>query len=252
MKVLDLLPPEMTRDMLLFMDTSFEIRERHIRLGRYIKDAVYAANDGIVTTFAVVAATVGGALSPATILIVGIANLFADGFSMASGNYLGMRSERDLYEREEAEEKKEVKQIPDEERQEVRGILVKKGYSGRDLEEMTRLITAREEYWIRFMMQEELKLHNPEDESPVRSGSATFISFVLAGSIPLLPYVLFGAEASFLSAAASTAAALFIVGALRAYFSRQSWFILGFEMLLVGGSAAAIAYGIGFLLRSII
>lgn len=227
-------------------------RERHIRFGRYLKDVVYAANDGIVTTFAVVAATVGGSLSPATILIVGIANLFADGFSMASGNYLGMRSERDLYAREEAEEKREVKQIPDEERREVREILAKRGYTGSDLEEMTRLITSREEYWIRFMMQEELKLHNPEYESPVRSGGVTFVSFVSAGTVPLLPYVFFGTEASFLLAAASTGAALFIVGALRTWFSSQSWALLGLEMLLVGGSAAAIAYGIGFALRAVI
>ncbi|MFY9463123.1 MAG: VIT1/CCC1 transporter family protein, partial [Candidatus Sungiibacteriota bacterium] len=83
--------------------------EQHIRAGRYLKDVVYAANDGMVTTFAVVAATIGGALSPATILIVGLANLFADGFSMASGNFLGTRSEQEFYKKEEAEEWEEVR-----------------------------------------------------------------------------------------------------------------------------------------------
>ncbi len=233
------------------MDASFEMRERHIRIGRYLKDIVYAANDGIVTTFAVVAATVGGGLRPSIILIVGIANLLADGFSMATGNYLGTRSERDFYAREEAEERKEVEKVPDQERAEVREILAAKGYTGEDLNEMVRLITSNEDYWIRFMMQEELDLQAPEQKSPFKNGTITFLSFIAAGSIPLLPYVLSGGEAEFSTAAASTAAALFAVGALRAYFSRQSWILLGLEMLTVGGSAAAIAYGIGALLASV-
>src|SRR3989338_1921480 len=91
-------------------------RERHIRAGRHLKDVVYAANDGIVTTFAVVAATIGGGLSPLTILIVGVANLLADGFSMASGDYLGSKSEEDFYTKEEAEERREILEKPDEER----------------------------------------------------------------------------------------------------------------------------------------
>ena len=226
-------------------------REKHIRAGRYLKDMIYAANDGIVTTFAVVAATVGGSLSPAIILIVGIANLFADGFSMASGNYLGTRSERDFYKKEEEEERLEVNERPDQEVREVQEILAVKGYTGKDLEDMTRLITSRKEYWIRFMMLEELDLHAQEDESPFRSGTVTFVSFVIAGAIPLLPYVFYGSRASFRSAAISTGAALFVVGALRAYFSRQSWLFLGLEMLFVGGSAAGIAYGIGFAIRII-
>ena len=226
-------------------------REEHIRIGRYLKDIVFAANDGIVTTFAVVAATVGGALDPATILVVGIANLFADGFSMASGNYLGTRSERDFYGKEEMREREEVMEKPAEEQAEVRQILSAKGYHGAKLEEMTRLIASNEDYWIRFMMHEELDLHISKEESPLKNGLITFLSFVVAGSIPLLPYVLFGSGASFLSAAASACAALFAVGALRAYFSRQSWALLGLEMLAVGGSAAGIAYVIGFALRSL-
>jgi len=195
-------------------------REKHIRIGRYLKDAIYAANDGIVTTFAVVAATVGGALSPATILIVGIANLFADGFSMASSNYLGSRSENDFYAREEAEERREIEEKPGEERAEIRGILSRKGYEGQDLDLLLELVVSKEQMWLDLMMGEELGLHKSGSVSPRHSAVLTLVSFVIAGSIPLLPYLILGKSASFILAAASTGAALFGVGAARSWFSR--------------------------------
>ena len=229
-----------------------DTRERHIRTGRYLKDIIFAANDGIITTFAVVAATVGGSLSPAVILIVGFANLFADGFSMATGNYLGTKSEKDFYKKEEAIEWDEIARIPEDERREIHDILEKKGYRGDALEQLTGLIVSNEQFWIDFMMQEELGLSNPGDESPVKNGTITFFAFVSAGIIPLLPYIFFGSNASFLTAAISTGIALFLVGASRRFFSSASWLLLGLEMLMIGGAAAAIAYGIGFALKSLL
>jgi len=228
------------------------LRERHVRVGRHLKDVVYAANDGIVTTFAVVAATVGGALSPLTILVVGIANLLADGFSMASGDYLGSKSEEDFYAKEEAAEYREVREKPDEEREEIRGILVRKGYRGADLEEMVRLVTANKTMWVDLMMRDELGMQKPGGASPLQSAALTFVSFITAGSIPLLPYVLFGVHASFFWTAASAGAALFAVGALRGYFSKTSWVLLGLEMFAVGGFAAGMAYGVGAAIRSLV
>lgn len=219
--------------------------ERHIRIGRHLKDAVYGANDGIITTFAVVAATVGGGLPPATILIIGIANLLADGFSMATGNYLGTKSEQDFYKKEEAEEWEEVRNTPEEERTEVRMILAAKGYEGNDLDDLLRLITSREQFWIDFMMREELQLHAPKDESAIRSALVTFGTFVIAGSVPLFPYLVFRGATSFLMVSAATGLALFVIGSLRAYFSKEPWWLLGFGMLGAGGLAAGIAYGVG-------
>ena len=227
-------------------------REKHVRVGRHIKDVVYAANDGIVTTFAVVAATVGGSLSPLTILVVGIANLFADGFSMASGDYLGSKSEQDFYAKEERNEYREVREKPDDEREEIRDILTRKGYHGADLEEMVRLVVANKTMWVDLMMHDELGMQKPSGASPLQSAMLTFVSFVAAGSIPLLPYILLGTEAPFRFAVASTATALFTVGALRSVFSGRSWIFCGLEMLFVGGSAAALSYGIGALLSSTI
>ncbi|MEK7099440.1 MAG: VIT1/CCC1 transporter family protein [Patescibacteria group bacterium] len=226
-------------------------RERHMRTGRHIKDVVYAANDGIVTTFAVVAATVGGSLSPLTILIVGIANLFADGFSMASGDYLGSKSEADFYAKEEAEEYREIRERPDDERQEIRDILEQKGYAGADLDEMTRLVCANDTMWVDLMMHDELGMQKPGGDSSLQSAMRTFCSFVIAGSIPLLPYIFMGTGALFGIAVTGTAGALFIIGALRSFFSQSSWIFCGCEMLVIGGSAAALSYGIGALLAAL-
>ena len=228
------------------------IQEKHIRAGRYLKDVIYAANDGIVTTFAVVAATVGGSLSPLTILIVGIANLFADGFSMASGDYLRSKSEDEFYAKEEAVQRRRIREQPDKERAEVRDILAARGYAGADLEEMTRLATAHEDMWADFIMHEKLGMASPGGESPVESATFTFGSFVIAGSIPLLPYIVMGTGAPFSIAVAGTAGALFLIGALRSFFSQSSWIFCGCEMLVIGGSAAVLSYGIGAALAALV
>ena len=226
--------------------------EEHIQLGRYLKDIVYSANDGIVTTFAVVAGVVGANLSPTIILIIGFANLIADGFSMASGNYLGTKSEKEFYLREESREKSEIKNMPAEERKEIREVLIRKGYSGEDLEKITALISTNEKFWVDFMMHEELGLFLPAMENPIKNAIATFISFVLAGSVPLLPYLLSIPGNNFAWAIGTSAVTLFVVGAARKFFSSRSWIVSGLEMLAVGGLAGAVAYFVGYILRIII
>jgi VIT1/CCC1 family predicted Fe2+/Mn2+ transporter len=155
----------------------------------YIRDLIYGANDGIITTFAVVAGVSGGALSVRAILIVGAANLIADGLSMGVGNYLSIRS----------------------------------------------LESALEEQGL------------PEQEArPARHGLATFLAFVAAGSLPLLPYVVPGASPERLSASvALTLGGLFGVGASRALITVERWWRGGLEMLLLGIVVAAAAYGSG-------
>src|SRR3989344_6965769 len=99
------------------------------RLGRHIKDVIYGANDGIITTFAVVAGVAGASLSEITIIILGLASLFADGFSMAASSYLGSKSEKDFFRRERAVESWEFENVPEEEMAEMRSLLKERGYS---------------------------------------------------------------------------------------------------------------------------
>lgn len=230
--------------------------EKHTKeRGKYLGDFVYGALDGIVTTFAIVSGVQGARLSSSIVLILGFANLFADGVSMAVGNYLSKKSELDYIKREREREQWEVENVPEGEVEEIRQIYKKKGFKGKDLERAVKVITSNKEVWVDTMMFEELGLPD-EDKTPVMSGAATFIAFVVAGFIPLLAFVLAIISPSliansFLISIILTGLTLFIVGALRSWVTGVNWIRSGFEMLLVGGIAASIAYYIGFLLRGL-
>ena len=223
----------------------------HLHLGVFLKDAVYGANDGIISTFAVVAGVTGAALSPLVVVVIGLASLFADGFSMAVSNFLASRSALDFTKRERRVEAREVEVRPESERGEVRDILIKKGYEGQDLEQLVVLITKNKRFWIDFMMHEELGLATHGSVRPLRGAITTFVAFIVAGFLPIAPYI-FGMGNIFLWSVLATALVLFVIGSLRTLFTEKNWFLAGLEMLFLGGVAAIIAYSIGFLISSIV
>lgn len=226
--------------------------EKHAgKIGGAIKDIVYGANDGIITTFAVVAGVTGATLETKTIIILGISNLVADGFSMAASNFLGSRSERELIESERERELREIENIPEEEKEEVRQILGRHGYAKEDASKLSSLISKNKDFFADFMLRYELGL-NSRHNGDIFSASMTFLAFIFAGLLPLLPFMLFSGENSFLISAISTAVSLFVVGSLRMLVTGKNWIISGFEMLFVGGVAAGVAYGIGFMISRII
>ncbi len=228
--------------------------EYHIEgLGNYIKDIIYAANDGIITTFAVVAGVAGATLPVSVIIILGFANLLADGFSMAISNFLGSRSERALIKKEEKREEDEVFHKPKREVEEVKIILRDRGYSPEDVESLTKLVCKNEKFWVDFMMKYELALTDGHN-SDLRAAIFTLISFMAAGSLPLMPFLALNYVVGdlLLISAISTGLALFLVGALRTIITKHNWFISGLEMLFVGGIAAIIAYYVGYIISGII
>lgn len=217
------------------------------RLGPYIHDIVYGGNDGIVTTFAVVAGTAGAHLPGYIVVILGLANLFADGVSMATGAYLSIKSERDQYERLRKEELAEIASHPELEREEVREALEAKGFTGEDLERALAVLTARTEVWVDTMMAEEHGMTPSAAERPFGHALATFCAFVVLGSVPLMPYLIPVFGQSFTLAASSTFCALAILGALRSYVTRERLIRGPLEVIGVGFVTAAIAYGVGVL-----
>lgn len=224
-----------------------EIAARIAGPGResYVKDTVYGAIDGTVTTFAIVAGVAGAGLPPAVIIALGLANVFADGFSMAAGNYSGTKAERDDIRRLRDQETRHIEVHPDGERAELRAILSGKGLSGDVLEAATDAIAANRKAWIDTMMEGEYGLSS-SDPHPMRAALATFAAFLAAGIVPLLPF-LFGAENAFGVSGGFTAVVFFAIGALKARWSLTPWWRSGTETLVIGGIAAGIAYGVGTL-----
>ena len=230
--------------------------EDHGGSGAYLGEMVLGGIDGIVTTFAVVAGVEGAQLSVGVILILGVANLLADGFSMAVGNYLGTKSEQDFARSEREREEWEVENVPEHEEEEIREIYAAKGFSGELLDRVVAHTISDKKLWVDTMMREELGLIE-DRQSPYLVGLVTFISFLSFGSVPLLLYVIRyfqgGDNAGlFPYVAVMTGVALFLVGALRSRFTHRPWLRSGLEVLVVGGSAGALSYFVGLILHSFV
>jgi len=222
---------------------------------QYIGDMVYGGLDGIVTTFAVVSGVAGAGLGAGVVLILGLANLFADGLSMATGAFLSSKSENEYYERERARERWEVEHFPEGERLELLEIYQTKGYSQEDAEALVRIHSQEPKLWVDEMMVQELGML-PDERKPIYSALATFGAFLIAGSVPLLVYLagLFATvpgDWPFVASLVLSALALFGLGAAKVLITERNWLRSGLEMLVVGGLAAGVAYLVGYLLQGL-
>ncbi len=221
----------------------------------YLKDGIYGAIDGAVTTFAVVSGVAGAGLSPSIVIVLGIANLVGDGFSMAAGNFLGTRAENQVVDRLRSVERKHIDECPDGEREEIRQILVQQGFSGDLLERAVAQLTSNESTWIDTMLQHEygFSLDRPK---AFPAALMTIVSFTIIGLIPLLPFIAAWLELTsgdpFRVSAALTCVAFFVVGAIKSRFVLQRWWLAGAETLTVGAIAAGLAYACGHLLSSLV
>jgi VIT1/CCC1 family predicted Fe2+/Mn2+ transporter len=216
----------------------------------YLPDAVYGAIDGTVTTFAVAAGAIGASLSPRVVLILGTANLLADGFSMAASNFVASRSEIEEAARLRAQEERHIRRHRDGEIEEVRQIYRNKGFRGKALNTITRLITSRRRVWVETMLTEEYGL-SLAARSPLRAAAATFIAFVAAGSVPLVPFVAGMTEAAAVATVA-TGLVFFAIGSVKSHWSVRPWWRSGLETFAIGMGAALVAYLVGALVRAIV
>ncbi len=213
----------------------------------YLRDFVYGGIDGVVTTFAIVAGVEGATLPGHIVLILGLANVIADGFSMAASNYSGTKTVLDDIARIREIEAEHIRLYPDGEREEVRQLLALKGLEGETLEKAVDAITADKDRWIELMLTEEygLSLNQP---SPMRAAWATFVAFLACGIMPLVPFAL-GLENSFLISSIFAACVFFAIGAAKSIWALAPWWRSGLETLFIGGAAASLSYFVGYLLR---
>lgn len=229
--------------------------EPHSEHGQYIGSLIYGGLDGIITTFAVVAGVAGASLNMGVVLILGFANLLADGLSMAIGDYLSTKAEIEYQQIERERETWEVEHYPEGEKKEMMEIYLSKGMNEDDAQAMVDILARNKEAWIDVMMAEELGIVET-DESPINNAIVTFFSFLIFGFIPLIAFVSSTfipglIESAFLIACILTGITLFALGALKVKVTEKNWIKSGFEMLVVGGIAAIVAFLIGKVLSGL-
>ncbi len=208
-------------------------------------DFVLGGVDGVITTFAVVAGSFGGRLPAATIILLGLANLVADGFSMGISNYLATRSRREEVAQARADEAWQIEAFPEGERREIREIFAAKGFEPPTLDRIVEVVTADRALWLDTMLEQELKLGGTLAH-PLRAGLSTFAAFCIFGVLPLLPF-LAGPRVSegFFWSAGLAAAAFFTLGLGKGLILGRQTMRSGLETFAIGSLAAGLAYGIG-------
>ena len=216
----------------------------------YFDDFIYGSIDGAVTTFAIVAGVVGASLPVGIVLILGFANLFADGFSMAAANYQASKARNEFVQMKRRQEEWEIDNLAEQERDEIREIYREKGFKDELLDDVVRIITSRRKVWVDTMMKEELGLIEDE-KNPMDSAVSTFIGFNTIGLIPLIPFMIFmiiridQSSESFAYSTIAVLAAFFLVGMIKGQMVKKSMIRSGFITLIIGGIAAVVAYLIG-------
>jgi VIT1/CCC1 family predicted Fe2+/Mn2+ transporter len=222
--------------------------------GSYLKSAVYGGLDGVITTFAVVAGVAGASLSAGIVLIMGFANLIADGISMAIGDYLSTKSEREYDIEERRKTEWAIENRPGVERTSMKDLYTKKGFSDEDTNKMLDIMEKNKAFYTDTVMMEEHGIVE-FDGSPFKNAIVTFSSFVFFGFVPLLVYVVSLVTHMntdvFLISIVLTGLTLFILGVLKAKFTSKNFFTSGMEMLIIGGIAAGAAYLIGYWLSAL-
>ncbi|MDR7130452.1 VIT1/CCC1 family predicted Fe2+/Mn2+ transporter [Algoriphagus sp. 4150] len=223
------------------------------KLQEYLREFVYGGIDGAITTFAVVAGGFGADLDSGIIIILGFANLLADGFSMSVGAYLSAKSDKENYKKHESIEYWEVENLAETERQEIVDIYKAKGFAGELLEQVVDQITSNKDLWVAEMMKDELSLME-ETKSPFKIGLATFFSFVTIGFIPLLIYLwtFFYPSAIdvFFWTSFLTGLAFVVIGALKSLVNQTPVIKSIAETVALGLLAAVVAYYVGDILQN--
>ena len=223
-------------------------RAHRVGLGNNLRAGVMGMNDGLVSNLSLVMGVSGGVGDADIVLLAGSAGLLAGAFSMAAGEYVSVRSQRDLYEYQIRQERVEIEENPEEEEEELRLIYRAKGLSDRDARRMAASVMSDPEVALDTMAKEELGLDPGQLGSPVGAAISSFLAFTAGAIVPLISYILQLGEIAFVLSAALSGVALFAVGALLGAMTGRHPLWGAARMLLAGGLAAGITYGIGRLI----
>jgi VIT1/CCC1 family predicted Fe2+/Mn2+ transporter len=216
--------------------------------GGSLRAAVFGVNDGLVSNFSLVMGFAGAEAKPEYILLAGVAGLLAGSFSMAAGEYVSMRAQRELFEEQIAMEKQELEMSPKEEEEELSLIYQAKGIPEREAAILARRIIQNPKTAIDTLAREELGLDPSELGAPWTAAMSSFFAFVIGAFVPVAPYFLASGVTAWLASASLSFCALFGVGALLSIFTARGPIFSGARMLGIGLLVSAITYTVGWLL----
>lgn len=220
-------------------------RERHFTGGETVRDIIIGMSDGLTVPFALAAGLAGSISQSSVVIAGGMSEIAAGAISMGLGGYLAAQSEADTYRAELERERREVREVPHRETEEVREILAGYGLEGEALKASVQGIISNHQNWVKFMMREELGLDEPDPKRAVFSAITIGGSYIAGGVVPLAPYALgLPVETAFLWSIVTTSVALLIFGAIKGKFTSVSPLKSGLQTLLVGSIAAIAAYGL--------
>lgn len=216
--------------------------------GGSLRAAVFGANDGLVSNFALIMGVAGGTGAPGVILLAGVAGLVAGAGSMAAGEWVSVRSQRELYEREIEVERWELEEFPDDERLELELIYEAKGLDSETARTLAEQIMADPEVALDTLVREELGLNPADLGSPWGAAIASFLAFAAGAVVPLLPFLFTAGPQALVAAALLSALALAAVGTAISVFTGRPVWRSALRMAAIGGGAALVTYLIGSLI----
>jgi VIT1/CCC1 family predicted Fe2+/Mn2+ transporter len=222
-----------------------EHRHRNLSGGGNLRAAVFGVNDGLVSNASLILGVAGASSDPRLVLVSGIAGLAAGAFAMAAGEYVSVRSQRELFEHQIGLERDELKQYPEAEAQELALIYAAKGLPQREASKLAKQIVSDPEHALDTLAREELGLNPGELGSPLAAAASSFCAFAVGAALPLLPFVFASGNRALVAAVAVAGIALFAIGATLSLFTGRSAWVSGARMLALGALAGGVTYAIG-------
>ena len=239
--------PVAANDLDTFVNATIELdreRWRVASLGR-IREVVFGAQDGILSTVALVTSVAVALDSQTAVLVAGLAAAAAGTISMATGAYLGSRAEQDVQRAEIAREAQEIEEKPAEELAELVVIYQREGRTFEEARRMADEIAEDKELWLRTLVEKELGISPDETSNPMKDAAAMGLSFLLAASVPIIPHILLTGTAAISVSVAGALVALFVLGSLKGRLVQKSPILQGLEILGIGAVSAAIGFALG-------
>lgn len=212
-----------------------------------LSDVILGGQDGLVNVLGVILGVAAASQDTRIVLAGGLAATFAESISMAAVAYTSKLAERDFYRSELEREKREIKEVPHMEVEEVREIYRRKGFKGELLEQIVKVITSNEKIWLETMMRDELQLSPVEEKRPFAAAFVVGVSAVVGSFIPLWPFFFLPIPMGIWTSMIVSAIALFLVGVIKARLTIGNWGRSGIEMAVIGMVSALAGYGIGLL-----